>query len=436
MEQKRFVADFQQRRQSGGRGHKLLVLDTAYTLEAVQQRGQQTQILYRDLNGFFEHVWNVHPFATLLTSDEWSSRYGPPSTYALAPRHTVIEGKIGRFAWLRWLEPLNFILSQLGLFVHLLRLIRRERISAIRVPSPLYTGLFGLGLARLSGVPLVVRVGANYDELREFTGKPVEPRLMRSRRLEKRVERFVLRRADLVAGANQNNLDFALANGARRERSTLFRYGNLLDPKHFVDPEQRPFDPSLLAELGLHGERFIISIGRLADTASVKHPDDVVRVLKSLADSKIQVKCVMVGDGPLRSKVEKLAEDLGVRDRLILAGNRDQDWLALILPKAAVHVCPHAGRALSEAALAAVPTVAYDIDWQRELIETDKTGILVEYRDVAALAEGTRRLLDDQQAAARLGRSLREKALAMLDPRLLDEHERQQYSKLLAPCGE
>src|SRR5206468_3131975 len=123
----------------------------------------------------------------------------------LAPRHTVIEGKFGRFAWLRWLAPVNFLFGQLNLFVDLLRLIRRERISAIRVPSPLYTGLFGLALARLAGIPLVMRVGANHDELRALTGKPIEPRLLRSRRLEKIVEKFTLSRADLVAGANQNN---------------------------------------------------------------------------------------------------------------------------------------------------------------------------------------------------------------------------------------
>src|SRR5436309_87937 len=103
---------------------KLIVLDTAYTLEAVRRRGQEGQILYRDLDGFFEHVWNVHPWATMLTSEGWGPRYGRPATHELAPRHTVIEGKFGRFAWLRWLTPLNFLLSQLDLFACLVRLIR------------------------------------------------------------------------------------------------------------------------------------------------------------------------------------------------------------------------------------------------------------------------------------------------------------------------
>lgn len=410
---------------------KLLVFDTSYTLEAVRERGQDRPILYRDLDGYFAHVWSVHPFATMLTSDSWGPRYGRPESYALAPRHTVIEGKLGRFAWLQWLVPVNFLLSQLDLFVCLWRLIRAEKISAIRVPSPLYLGLFGLALARLSGVPLVIRVGANHDELRAFTGKPIEPRLWRNRHIEKLIERFVLRRADLVAGANQNNLDFALAHGAQAERSTLFRYGNLIDPRHFVEPADRRSDSALLEELGLADERFLITIGRLEDTASVKHPDDVVRVLAWLAQQGTPVKAVIVGEGPLRERVVQLAHELGVADRLVMAGGRSQEWLAQVLPLAAVHVCPHAGRALSEAALAELPTVAYDIDWQRELIETGKTGVLVPYRDLPALQAATKQLLDNPADAAKLGKALRQRALKMLDPKRLNEHERAAYLRLL-----
>ena len=49
----------------------------------------------------------------------------------------------------------------------------------------------------------------------------------------------MLPRADLVAGANRDNLDYAVRNGARKERSALFRYGNLIDPVHFADPADR-----------------------------------------------------------------------------------------------------------------------------------------------------------------------------------------------------
>jgi glycosyltransferase involved in cell wall biosynthesis len=412
-------------------GLKLLVVDTAYPLADIRQRKQEKQIVCRDLGGFFEHVWTVHPFASIQMPSADRARYGPPESHEFAPGHTFIEGKIGRFRWLKWLPPLNFLISQLGLFVMLWRLMRTEAISAIRAPGPLYTGLFSLALARVLKVPLVIRVGANHEELRRFTDKPMEPRIWRTRYVEEVIERFVLAHADLVAGANQNNLDFALAHGARAERSTLFRYGNLIDPVHFVDPAARSSSRARLNELGVRERQFIITIGRLEDNASMKHPEDIVQILKVLKSEGKAVKAVIVGKGPMRTHVENMAKSLGVADLLVMAGSRPQDWLAEILPSAAVHLCPQAGRALSEAALAAVPTVAYDIDWQRELIEPGKTGILVDYRDWRAMAEATKQLLENPAMAAELGTNLRSRALAMLDPEELDEHERREYRKLL-----
>ena len=103
-----------------------------------------------------------------------------------------------------------------------------------------------------------------------------------------------------------------------------------------------------------------------------------------------------------------------------------------MLPAAAVVVSPHTGRALTEAALAAAPVVAYDVDWQSELIEDCSTGVLVPHGDVAALADGVAALLADADRAKRLGQALRARALDMLDPEALDEHERSEYGKLLA----
>lgn len=407
---------------------KLLVLDTAWTLEAVKERRLEHSIACRDLDGFFSHVWSVHPFATLLTSEAWGARTGRPSEYALYPSHTVIEGKVGRFAALRWLFPLNFLLGQLNLFLQLFRLVRQERISVIRAGSPLYLGLFGLALARLSRIPLVIRVGSNHDKIFETTGQPLEPRLMRSRKLEKLVERFVFARADLVAGANQDNLDFALANGARPERSTLFRYGNLIDARHYTNPAERSLDPVLLDRLNIEPGKFLLYVGRLEP---VKQPDHVVQALAQARRGGFDVKAVLAGDGRMRGELEQLARSLGVGDAVILPGNLGQHELANLFPAAAAVVSPHTGRALSEAALGAAPVVAYDIDWQGELIETGVTGMLVPHGSWRELADAVIDLLADPANARRLGLALRERSLEMLDPEALDEHERQQYRKLL-----
>lgn len=407
---------------------KLLSIETHFTLEAIRERQLEHSITCKDLGGFFEHVWTVHPFATLLTSEGWGPRHGTPSSYEIAPRHTFIEGKVGRFDSLRFLFPLNFLLGQIELFRRLRRLVRSERISVVRVSSPLYEGLFGLLLARLCRIPLVVRVGANHDKHFESTGRPIEPRLMRSRKIEKLVERFVLRRADLVAGANQDNLDFALASGARSERATLFRYGNLIDKRHFAEPDERPATAEALAKWGLELDKFLLYVGRLEP---IKRPGDVLEVLKRLRGSGHDVKGVLAGDGRMRSELRDLARELGIEHAVLFAGNLAQGDLAALYPAAAVVVSPHTGRALTEAALGGAPVVAYDVDWQRELIEDRVTGLLVPNGNVGRLADGAAELLGSRDHARSLGRALRARALALFDPQELDENERRQYARLI-----
>lgn len=407
---------------------RLLVLDSSYALEAIRARGLEDSVTCRDLDGFFEHVWTVHPFATLVTSEVWASRYGRPELHPLASAHTFIEGKVGRFSTLRWLPALNFLIGQIGVFFSLVRLIRKERISVIRAGDILYLGLFGWALSRLCGIPLVVRVGGNNDKVYETTGQPMQRRLFFTRKIEKIVERFVLARADLVAGANQDNLNFALSNGARPEFSTLFRYGNLIDRRHFSEPVERADGRALLGGMGVEPHRFLLYIGRLE---SVKHPDDVVRVLAEVRKRGHDVKAILAGDGQSRVTLAELAHELGVEDLVVFCGNRDQEWLAQIIPLAAAVVSPHTGRALSEAALGAAPIVAYDIDWQGELIEMGVTGELVPHLAWQKMADAVERFLTDPAYARAMGDSVRQRALEMLDPTSLNQHERDQYTALL-----
>lgn len=411
----------------------LLVLDTSYSLEMIRERGIENSVLCRDLDGFFRHVWSVHPFASLVTSDAWSPRFGRPVWHQLNERHTFIEGKIGRFSWLSPLFALNFLLSQLGLFVRLWRLIRRERIDLIRVGDPLYLGLFGLGLARLTRRPLAIRVNGNNQEIRKNTGAPVFKRLFRSSKLEEWTERFVFPRADLVAAPNQDNVDYAISFGARPDRVTIFRYGNLLADEHLADPKLRGLDRDLFSRIGIRPNEYLLSVARLLET---KFPEDILEAFAKVREAGFDVDLVYAGDGPMRPKLAARAEKLGIGEHVRFIGNQNQKTLAQLNAHAAAVLSPLTGRALSESALGAAPIVAYDLDWQSDLIETGVTGELVSFRHPELLAASTIKLLKDQSYAVRMGMAARERALDLLDPERLNAHERHEYAKLLRDFAE
>lgn len=405
---------------------KLLVLDASYAWEDIRARGLERSVTCRDLDGFFEHVWTVHPFASLV--EQHTAKFGRPETHEPAPAHTFIDGKIGRFEELRRFSTLNFLVGQSALFAELVTLIRREKISAIRVGDPLYNGLIGLALSRVCGIPLVVRVNANYDEVYEITGRPMMPRLFPWRGLEKAVFGFVLARADLVAAVNKDNLDFAFANGAKPQRSTVFRYGNLIDQRHLTSPETRDRSWSVLADVWSEPTPFLLNIGRLE---AMKCPDQAIRVFAEVRRRGHDVKLAMVGDGQLRDSLEALTRDLGVEEHVAFLGNRDQGWLARVIPMAAAVLSPCTGRALSECAFGAAPIGAYDLDWQGEIIVTGETGELAPAGDWSKLADGIAKFLDDPAYARAMGDAVRKRAFEMLDPATLDEHERNQYAQLL-----
>jgi glycosyltransferase involved in cell wall biosynthesis len=405
---------------------KLLTLENTYTMHTIRARRLVQDVLCTDLDGFFRHVWRVHPAVGADPTEPPDSSFGSPEVIPVSSGHSVIEGRVGRSPRLRAWPRLNFLLAQAGLVVRLSSLIRREEISVIRAGDPYYLGLLGLLLSRLHGIPLVVRVDANYDLIYRNVGDIAYPRLLRRRSLEKRIERVVLSRAELVAGGNQNNLDYALSSGARRDRATVFRVGTMIHPGHYADPAERG---SVAGELGLNDRPFLAYVGRLEP---LKYSQDVVHVLARCHAWEPRLAAVLAGDGSLRPELEALACELGVREHVIFVGFRDQTWLADMLASATIVVAPDGGRSLIEAALAATPVVAYDHEWHSELLSSGSTGLLVPFRDIDAMSAAVRQLLADREWASLLGTRGREAALTMMDPNRLIEHERQQYEKLLA----
>jgi glycosyltransferase involved in cell wall biosynthesis len=402
--------------------HKLLVLDTSFSYEAIVKRRLQNSVTCRDLDGYFSHVWSIHPFATLVTTDHWTAKYGEPVIYSVSQNHTFIEGKIGLTKYLKIFSTLNFILSQIRILKLLVNLIKKEKISVIRSGDPLYLGLISYVLSKITQVPYVVRVGANYDKIRESTGRAIMPRLFIFAKIERIIEKFILSNADLVAGANEDNLKFAIASGAKPEKSTVFRYGNLIDPSHFIEPKMRVLNTEV-AKLG----KFILCIARLEP---VKKVDDVIRVLSIVRKNGFDVHAMLVGEGREMEKLQKLAKELNVYEYVIFCGNKDQNWLSSTIPCAAVVISPHTGRALTEAALGAVPIAAYDIDWQSELIQTEDTGEIVPYGDYDALAISTIKLIKDTVYAKKMSVRVREKVLDMMDPIKLNMIEKKYYNRI------
>jgi glycosyltransferase involved in cell wall biosynthesis len=416
---------------NAGSMRAILILDTSYTLKMFRERQLEQALESRKLGGYFAKVISVHPLAGLLESGE--SQFGDPVVTHLDDGHVFVEGKIGISRTLRFLPPLNLLLAQIRLARLLSKMAREAAVDLVRIGDPYYLGIMGLMLARFLRVPLVIRVGFRFDEIVRATGKPVMQRLFMFRWIEKIVERFVFPRCDLIAGANEDNMRYALENGGRSEVATIFRYGNLIHPLHWQKPNNRENANQTLSELGLLEVNFAVTVARLDP---MKYVEDALHALAELIRRGHNIKLLLVGDGVLRGELESLANTLDVRNEVIFAGYQSQEWLATVLPRATVILSPHMGRALTEAALAGVPVVAYDYDWQREVVDDGKTGFLVPHKEWTGLSDKVEYILNYPNDGKTMGKNIRQKISDMMNPKVLDLHEQNEYSKLLVRFSE
>ncbi len=132
-----------------------------------------------------------------------------------------------------------------------------------------------------------------------------------------------------------------------------------------------------------------------------------------------RAKIVIVGDGPLKSKLRNLTRELGIVESCLFVGFRED--IANILSSLDVFVLPSIMEGLPivilEAMAMAKPIVASDIDGIREQVENGRTGILIPPRDPQALAEGITQLLRDKYQAQRFGMEARKQVEEMFDIR-------------------
>jgi glycosyltransferase involved in cell wall biosynthesis len=132
---------------------------------------------------------------------------------------------------------------------------------------------------------------------------------------------------------------------------------------------------------------------------------------------------VIVGDGPERSNLEKLAATLGLQGKVRFAGMVPHEQLPSFFASAGAVVVPSLhesyGRVIVEAMAFGRAVVATDTDGARDLIRDGETGLIVPIQDAAALADKIGYLLSNPQVAHRMGEAAREFVMRTQNPQAL-----------------
>lgn len=317
-------------------------------------------------------------------------------------------------------EEIAFKLA--GVAPRLERWIRGRRARLVHAHFGV-DGLLVLPVARRLGLPLVVTFHG-YDATVTGTHGGVEnyphARYLRSRaRLARGGSRFIA-----VSRFVRARL---LEVGFPEERVVV----------HYVGVDIERFRPSP----GTARLPVVLFVGRLAPNKGCDH---LITAMRRVHADHPEAELVVIGDGPERARLERLAAGLRCRFLGIQPHDVVRDWMGrarvFCVPSITVPSGASEGFGLVqlEAQAMGTPVASYRTGGIPEAVEDGVTGWLVDEGDRDALANRIARLLSDREAWAALSRAARERVVQGFDLRTQTRQLETLYDQVLAesrPAG-
>jgi len=139
--------------------------------------------------------------------------------------------------------------------------------------------------------------------------------------------------------------------------------------------------------------------------------DLIIRAVARLRDRGVFARLIIAGRGDHEPELRRLRAELGLEDRVELAGFVSEEEKRRLFRRTWVHALtsPKEGWGITnlEAAACGTPTVASDSPGLRDSVVDGETGFLVPHGDVDALAGRLAQLLGARELRERLGEQAR-----------------------------
>ncbi len=276
-----------------------------------------------------------------------------------------------------FLSMLSFLITG---FLKGISLVRHNRYHIINTHFALPSGPLGYLLGKMFKIYNVLSIhgGDIYDP-----SKKLSPH---KNFLFKKIVKFILNHADKIVAQSTNTRDNALKYYKPKKEVIII-------PLAF-HPVKKPLIKR--KELGLASNQFILcSIGRIIKRKAL---DVVIRAIKLLNNNKIFFN--IMGDGPERKNLEKLADNLNLKKQVKFLGfvEEKEKYANLCIADLFVLTSLHEGFGIvyMEAMFCGLPIICANHGGQVDFLTDQENALLIEVGDLKACAHAIERFYKEK----------------------------------------
>lgn len=284
----------------------------------------------------------------------------------------------------------------LSVIIKLVKVLKSQNIDIVHVHG-YKAGLLGRIAARLAGTKVVFLTVHNFV----FGSGGKRPRFKEM--LLNTVNSVLDRNTQCIIAVSQElKRDIIVRRKISEARilgAKIVTVNNGIDVKQY----RSSGNLNILSQLGIPPGQLVGTVARLAPQKGIEY---FVRAAAMVSMVKKETYFIVVGDGPLRERLEEEAKALNLKGKLFFIGQRED--VPNILPLLEMLVIPSVmegfGLVALEAMAASRPVVASRVGGLPEVVEDGVTGLLVPPGNAEALGAAILKLLGDEEKAREMGR--------------------------------
>ncbi|KAB0668534.1 glycosyltransferase [Oryzomonas sagensis] len=175
------------------------------------------------------------------------------------------------------------------------------------------------------------------------------------------------------------------------------------------------------------------TLGAIGRFSREKGFDRLIEAVAILAQRRQDIRLVILGDGDLRKDLERKVRELGLENRVLMPGYREnaRDYLPFFRVFVLSSLTEGLPLVLLEAMQAGVPVVATSVGGVPEVLQHGKAGILVPAPRAVDLSEGIGRVMVDEALAAEMADRCKKIVVGTYSARAMAENYAKIYRRLV-----